>query len=127
MRELEDLLPTLQPPAGGLTRLQRHIVSRGGGERMPRKVEHWVWAAAACVPLAIAAIVIQPLVVQWRQTRALTAALREAMSANSQANGIRVTDGAVIELPSGQANVKLYMVQAASSEVGRGAAQNDMK
>lgn len=127
MRELEDLLPTLQPPAGGLTRLQRHVASRGSGERVPRKVERWAWAAAACVALALTVTVIRPLVVQRRQTRALTLALREAMSANSSASDIRVTDGAVIELPSGQANVKLYLVQAASPEAGQGAAQNDMK
>lgn len=28
------------------------------------------------------------------------------------ANGIRVDDGAAIELPSGQANVRLYLVQS---------------
>jgi hypothetical protein len=113
MRELENLLPTLQPPAGGLARLQRHVAMRDSHGRAPRKVKHPGWTIAACVSLIIAAIVINPWIAQRRQTQALTVALRGAISANRLGAGIRVTDGAAIELPSGQSNVRLYLVQTA--------------
>lgn len=117
MRELEDLLPTLQPPAGGLARLQRRVASRGE-PALASRVNRWAWAVAACAMLAIATILGQPWITRQQRTHALAAAMRAAMAGDQPANGIRVTDGAAIELPSGQANVRLYLVQSAPRTTG---------
>jgi hypothetical protein len=126
MRELDDLLPTLQPPCGGLVRLQWRIASQEMSRRGLR-INRWAWAATACAMLASAAILIQPWIASRQRANALAAELRAAMAGHQPAHGILVTDGAAIELPSGQSNVKLYLVQAASSGAARGVAQNDMK
>lgn len=90
----------------------------------------WRWAAfaAACVLLVAAAASWLP---QWTARRqranAMLEALSDGVSPRPPAGGIRVAGGAAIELPSGQSNVKLYLVQAASPGALQDAAQNDMK
>lgn len=113
MRELEDLLPTLRPRTGGLARLQRHVALRGNRRRGLRDAECWAWAVAACVVLAIGIVAARPWFAHWQQTRALTVALHDAMSTNRSGAGIRVANGAAIELPSGQPDVRVYLVQTA--------------
>lgn len=110
MRELEQLLPIIEPPPGGLARLQGRIASRGQF-RHASHVNRWAWAATACTALVVAVVAIQPRVAQQQRTKALETALRQDISADS-AGGIRVVNGAAIELPSGQANVRLYLVQS---------------
>lgn len=112
MRELEDLLPMLEPPAGGLARLRRRIASGQPRAHWPRW--RFTWVAAACV-LVVAALAAEAptWIAQRRQTVAVTAALRQSLSPRLPAEGIAITDGAAIELPSGQDNVKLYLVQSA--------------
>lgn len=117
MRELDDLLPTLQPPAGGLARLQRRIASQEKPRRAFR-TNRWAWTATACSMLAVIAILIQPWIARQQRANALAAAMRAAVAGNQPTNGIRVTDGAAIELPSGQDNVRLYLVQTASRTTG---------
>ena len=117
MRELDDLLPTLQPPAGGLARLQRRIASQEKPRRALR-INRWAWAATGCVMTAFAAIVIQPWVARQQRANDLAAEMRAAMVGNQPTNGVRITDGAAIELPSGQDNVRLYLVQTASRTNG---------
>ena len=117
MRELDDLLPTLQPPAGGLARLQRRIASQEKAGRAFR-INRWASVATACVALAVAAILIQPWIARQQRAHALAAAMRAAMAGNQPISGIHVTDGAAIELPSGQANVHLYLVQTAPRTTG---------
>ena len=118
MRELDDLLPTLQPPAGGLARLQRRIVSQEKHQHRFR-ITDWAWAATACTALAVAAVFIQPWVARQQRTHALATALHAAMTPGQRGSGIRVVDGAAIQLPSGQANVRLYLVQTAPRVAGR--------
>lgn len=117
MREFERLLPTIEPPAGGLARLQRRIASRAKSEPVFR-VSRWAWAATACATLAVAAILIQPWVARQQRTHALAAALRTAMAPDQPSGGIRVIDGAAIEMPSGQSNVRLYLVQSTPNAAG---------
>lgn len=117
MREFERLLPTIEPPSGGLARLQRRIASREKPERASR-VSRWALAATACAALVVAAILIQPWIARQQRANALSAALRAAMVGNQPIGGIRVTDGAAIELPSGQDNVRLYLVQTVPRPTG---------
>lgn len=112
MRELEDWFPVLQPPAGGLARLERRIASRAASRRAPF-VRWQAWAAVACAAIAITVVAFSPWLGQRRRTAALTAALMDTMTPQPLARRIRVTNGDAIELPSGQSNVRLYLVQSA--------------
>lgn len=109
MREMEDLLPTLVPPAGGLHRLQRSLAARTRpGRRWPLRL---AWAATACLLVAFGAASIPGLIARQDQAAALATALARSVSPPLPAAGIEVVDGAAMELPSGQGNVKLYLVQ----------------
>lgn len=125
MRELESLLPDLEPPAGGLARLQRSIVSKRRRMRAPGW--RWAWAAVVCVLVAVTASWLSQWAVRQQRTHAMLEALSDGVSPRPPAGGIRVADGAAIELPSGQADVRLYLVQAASPRAMQQTAQNDMK
>lgn len=117
-RELESLLPALAPPAGGLARLQRTIIARQRGTTTWR----WRWgtvAAAACMAVAVLAVWAPRWLRQYQQSIAVTAALREALGPELPAGGIRVANGAALEVPSGQDNVKLYWVQSVPPLVRR--------
>lgn len=114
MREFEHLLPDLEPPSGGLMRLQRSVAA---GRRLRVSRQRWAWAVAvACVPIAVLAVWMPQWIAQRQQTVAFTVALRQTLSPHLPADGIVVAHGAAIELPSGQGNVKLYLVQSASSQ-----------
>lgn len=111
MRELETLLPDLAPPMGGLARLQRSVAAarRPTSRLRPR----WAIAVAACVVAAIVAAALPPWIVRWHRTEAMVQALRSG--AVRSAAGIEVADGAAVELPSGQANARLYLVQSGAT------------
>lgn len=111
MRALEHLLPDLEPPAGGLQRLQQRIARQpsASAHRWPRRT---AWATALALPLLALAIWLPPRLAQQQRTHAVLDALRQGLATDVPANGIRVTDGAAVELPSGQANVRLYLVQS---------------
>ncbi|MDQ6647516.1 MAG: hypothetical protein M3Y93_09835 [Pseudomonadota bacterium] len=47
---------------------------------------------------------------QWRQNAELTEALRQAIARPE--SGIRVIGGGAIELPRGQSNARIYLVQS---------------
>lgn len=112
MRELEHLLPDLEPPEGGLARLRQRIaVTR---ERTPPR-RRIVWgAAAACVLAAVTAATLPGWMARQHQVAALDAALQQGVSPHPAPAGIAVAHGAALELPSGQPNVKLYLVQTAA-------------
>lgn len=107
MRELENLLPDLAPPFGGLERLQRTLAATLARSHARR----WRWAlgAAACIVAAAVALWLPHEVMRQRQAAQILQAMEQT---DSPAAGIRVAGGAAIELPSGQANVKLYLVEA---------------
>lgn len=109
MRELEHLLPTLEPPPGGLTRLRRHVRS---ARRPPWRQPRWAWAGVLVVVAVVAAAWLPPTISRWQQTDRIATALRAAMHPPLPASGIRVANGGAIELPSGQDNVRLYLVQS---------------
>ena len=108
MRELESLLPDLAPPPGGLARLQRSLHL----QRESARRHAWRWLPAttgACALLLLTLTWLPGFVQRQQRTAALTQALRAAMAPPS--GGIRVVDGAALALPSGQANVRIYLVQ----------------
>lgn len=114
MRELERLLPELVPPPGGLARLQRSLQAR---RKRPRPHGGWLPAAAGACALALLALAWLPgFVRRQEQTAELARALRQAVA--PPPGGIRVVDGAALALPSGQADVRIYLVQTARADRG---------
>ncbi|MDO1527588.1 hypothetical protein QMK61_01980 [Fulvimonas sp. R45] len=112
MRELERLLPELAPPPGGLARLQHSLQAR----RKPLRPLAWCWlpAAAGTCALALLALAWLPGAVRQReQTAALARVLRQAMA--PPPGGIQVVHGAALALPSGQADVRIYLVQTTAA------------
>lgn len=112
MRELEHLLPELEPPRGGLARLRRRIAETEPRRRRSRRTLRWSLAVA--VPLAVLAMLLPASIQHWQHTRALTRELSAALQPAVPENGLSVEDGAALSLPSGQANVHLYLVQGAA-------------
>lgn len=108
MRELEHILPTLEPAPDGLARLQRAIAAN----RHPTP-KAWAWAGAAlAIPALALAIWIPRQLTEKQRVDALSAALQQAVANASSGTDIRVDHGAAIRLPSGQPNVRLYLVQS---------------
>lgn len=115
MRELAHLLPDMTPPPGGLARLQQSIASTRDRTHAPRT--RWAWPAVACLVGAAFVVWAPRWFVQTQHAQAIVEALEQGVSLKSPMDGIRVAHGAAIELPSGQANVRLYLVQSANNEV----------
>lgn len=107
MRETNHLFVDLQPPPNGLRRLQDTLAGQPEPTRWPG-----LRITAGAVALTLSAIVwlLPGAVVRHRQTAELTAALRAATAVPD--NGIQVTAGAAIELPSGHARLQLYLLQS---------------
>ena len=107
MSETHYLFTDLQPPPGGLRHLQNTLASESRRARWPG-----LRITAGVVALALLAMVwlLPSVIAQQQQTSELTAALRAATA--PLGNGIRITQGAAIELPSGHAGVRLYLVQS---------------
>lgn len=116
MREFEHLLPMLEPPPGGLSRLQRSTAAGRHRAGIPL----WRWApavAAMCVSAVALAVLVSPWIAQRQHTHAIVEGIEQQLASRLPAGGIEVANGAAIELPSGQGNVKLYLVQSAPSVV----------
>jgi hypothetical protein len=112
MRELQSLLPELDPPPGGAARLRARLAEAGSRRRRSRRALRW--AVAMAVPALALATLLPAPVQRWYHTRALTSALLAAMQPSASATGLRVEHGAALPLPSGQANVRLYLVQTSA-------------
>lgn len=110
MNESRRLFVELQPPDGGLQRLQRTIDQRAGRTH----VTGWRLAAGT---LAMSLLVLMwqfpGMLRQHRQTTALMSAMRKMLA--PPADGIRVVGGAAIALPSDRSDVRLYLVQTMPS------------
>jgi ferric-dicitrate binding protein FerR (iron transport regulator) len=109
MRELDHLLHELDPPPGGLQRLQQAVDAYdSSARRRPHR--------AMIVALSCGAMVV--MLVAWRlpallATRQYTAMLLDAMqqAVPPDHDGIRVKNGSALELPSGQPNARVYLVE----------------
>ena len=110
MHESDRLFIDLQPPPGGLQRLQRTIANRSDGTR--KRSLRVAGAGAFAMSLLALAWLLPGVIARHRETTALMSALHAAVTPPT--DGIQVVDGAAIELPSGQAGVRLYLVQSAS-------------
>lgn len=107
MHESGRLFVDLSPPPGGLRRLQRRLDNQA--RLRPNQQPAFRIAASALALSVIAVALLLPgIVVQHQRSAELATALRAAVAA--PAGGIQITNGAAIELPSGQANVRLYLV-----------------
>lgn len=109
MRELQHAWRELEPPGGGLQRLQQAIEARN---KPARRHSSFALGALTCSALVMMLIVLVLPSMAEKQKR--TAALLDAMQKNVAlgAQGIHVDHGAALELPSGQANVRLYLIQS---------------
>jgi hypothetical protein len=110
MHKSNHLFIDLQSPPGGLQRLQRTIANRSDGTR--RRSLCVAGAGAFAMSLLALAWLLPDAVARHRETTELASALRAAVTPT--ADGIQVVDGAAIELPSGQAGVRLFLVQSAT-------------
>lgn len=111
MHESDRLFVDLQPPPGGLQRLQRSLTHRS--RDVHQRGLRFAGAGAFAMSLLALAWLLPGVIARHRETTELASALRDAVA--QPANGIQVVDGAAIELPSGQAGVRLYLVQSATS------------
>jgi hypothetical protein len=116
MHDANRLFVDLKPPAGGLQRLQGSLstLHHGTHQRGLR--------LAAGVVLAVSVLMtiwqLPGVIVRQQQTAALTSALHAAIA--PPAHGIQLIDGAALELPSNDPNVRLYLVQSAGSQAPAG-------
>lgn len=111
MHDSNRLFVDLKPPAGGLQRLQASLAITRHSTR-PRRLRLATGAALAMSVLMLTWL-LPGIIARQRQTTALTSALRAAIAPAT--HGIRVVDGAALELPSNDPDVRLYLVQSAGS------------
>ena len=110
MHESDHLFIDLQPPPGGLQRLQRTVANPS--DRRRRHSLRFAGASAFAMSLLALAWLLPGVIARHRETTELVSALRAAVTPPT--DGIQVVDGAAIELPSGQTGVRLYLVQSAT-------------
>jgi hypothetical protein len=111
MPDSDPLFIDLQPPPGGLQRLQRTVANPSSGTR--RRSLRVAGAGAFAMSMLALAWLLPGAITRHRETTELVSALHAAVTPPT--DGIQVVDGAAIELPSGQTGVRLYLVQSASS------------
>lgn len=117
-------LPVLEPPAGGLLRLQRAVAGRRGARAGIFRGE-WSWITAGGLALsALLAFGLAPDI--WHRharNQWVAHALRHAMAPTP--GGITIDNGAALRLPSNQTKVRVYLVQTShASEAGPASAAN---
>lgn len=105
MSKSKRLFLPLQPPPGGLARLHARV-ERAAVQRRP-----WLIGATGFAATAALALIwlLSGTSAQQRETTRLTRTLQTAVAPPD--NGIRVDHGAALALPSGQANVRIYLVE----------------
>jgi hypothetical protein len=108
MSNSERLFIELEPPAGGLLRLRHHVAA----SRSSQPQRRWQLASTFAVAATLIGCLWLPgAVTHQRRDAELVRALRQATA--PPAGGIQVVDGAAIELPSKQSDVRIYLVQMA--------------
>jgi hypothetical protein len=109
MHDSDHFFIDLSPPPGGLQRLQRRLAGSDHATGWRRRL--WLPIGAAfATSLLVLATLLPGVVARQQQTNRLISALHESIA--PPAHGLRVVDGAAIELPSGNADVRLYLVQS---------------
>ena len=108
MHDSNSLFVALQPPAGGLRRLQRTL-ARSHTVAVKRRFR-LVSGGAFAVSLLVLASLLPGTIARQQQTEALRSAMLTAVA--PPPDGIRITDGAAIELGNGNPGVRLYLVQS---------------
>lgn len=112
MHDANPLFVDLQPPAGGLQRLQRSLASTHAVDGK-RRLRFVFGSALAVSLLALALASLLPgTIARQQRTHALRLAMQAAVAPPT--NGIQVSHGAAIELANGNPSVRLYLVQTIS-------------
>ena len=110
MHDSNPLFVDLQPPAGGLQRLQRSLASKHVVAVSHRL--RFVSGSALALSLLVLATLLPGTIAQQQRTDALRSAMQTAVAPPT--NGIQVSHGAAIELANGNPGVRLYLVQTTS-------------
>lgn len=105
MRDSPLALPNLAPPPGGLARLRQSVET-------PRRsrVAWGGFAVAGCAVVALMLAVFPGLLQRHRTHAALVQAVQRAVQP-AEPGQVRMIQGAVLVLESGQPGVRLYLVQ----------------
>jgi ferric-dicitrate binding protein FerR (iron transport regulator) len=106
MRELGHLLRELEPPPGGLQRLQRALDAPA--RRHPHRVRLMATGCAVLL-VALTAWQLPTLLTNQQRTATLLGAMQQAIKPGP--DGIHVKNGSALELPSGQPDARVYLVQ----------------
>ncbi len=106
MSELEQWFPKVQPPTGGVARLQAAMAATGDVESDFWAGHIW-WAGAAMLVIALA-----PLMWTGPQRSEPPAEVAEVMSALAAqpARTVRVVGGDAVELAGTDASVRVFLV-----------------
>lgn len=110
MSDSENLFVHLQPPAGGLQRLQENLGNR------PRRKPSVPWSPVAgtvAVAMLVLVWLVPGMLARHRQTTMLIDAMRSDVAPLD--GQLHVANGAAVELPSGQSNMRLFLVQTTST------------
>jgi len=106
MRETDAWLPDLAPPPGGLARLRDGVRAQG----RHRRVAWFAGAAVAIVAVMLALALFPGWLQRYRVRGEWAEVVRQAVQSPSPGR-LRMIDGAAVALESGQAGVRLYLVQ----------------
>ncbi|MEO8859660.1 MAG: hypothetical protein ABI343_21950 [Burkholderiaceae bacterium] len=110
MPDSNRLFIDLSPPPGGLQRLQHRVA---GNDHAAGRRRLWIPVGAAFATSLLVLVSLLPgVIARQQQTDKLISALHESLA--PPADGIQVVDGAALELPSGNSEVRLYLVQSAA-------------
>ncbi|WP_426690283.1 hypothetical protein [Rhodanobacter ginsengiterrae] len=110
MHDSSRLFVELTPPTGGLLRLQRSLAD---SHRTTHRWQRWIpLGAALAASLLTLASLLPGVITRQLQTRQLISAMQASIAPS--ATGIRVVDGAALELPSANPDVRLYLMQSAA-------------
>ena len=110
MHDSNSLFVDLQPPAGGLLRLQQSL-ARNHAVASQRRLR-FMFGSALAVSLLVLASLLPGTIARHQRTDALRSAMQAAVAFPT--NGIQITHGAAIELAHGNPSVRLYLVQTTS-------------
>jgi hypothetical protein len=107
MSELERWLPVLQPPAGGMQRLQRAMMKQ---HREPMQSLRWPALASAMTASVVLAAMLWIVPAQTPSPDRVATALDEV--ASHPARRVRVVEGDAIEVRQAEAGVRVFLVMS---------------
>lgn len=116
MSDCNRLFVDLSPPPGGLQRLQHSLAARN---HVNRRRGRWIPLGAALTICLLLVTLLPGVIARQQLTHRLVSAVHASITPPK--HGIRIIDGAALELPSGNSEVRLYLVQSAAPITHAGA------